>query len=388
MKKIQLTDTQKEKLFQIPLFRDLPLNIKESLLEKLDFVIYAADKKEIVVTQGTPCNKLYVLLEGKLRTDIIDGLGNEVMIEYIIAPRTFATPHLFNPNNTLPATFTALEDSVILMATKDSTFKVISQDPQVLHNFLCIAGNCNICTVSRLKPLSRKTVRERFIVYLFEHKKKDSLIVEITHTQSQLAEYLNVSRPALSKEINKIIKEGLITMEGKRVEILNKAALEKFSRKLFIAVVDKFCFSAQNPRNKFTETNGTFAEFIDEYVKGVQRTMDMLSNLIGPGSDKVVQGKFSYHAQYFHFLFQLLQYDPNAKEKLHNLIVGDYAYWRTAIQRAINTGELRKDVDVEDAVVMFRQVYMGLSFEMSFLGGLDTERLAKHLRAVYSLLKC
>ena len=27
---------------------------------------------------------------------------------------------------------------------------------------------------------------------------------------------------------NKIIKEGLITMEGKRVEILNKAALEKF----------------------------------------------------------------------------------------------------------------------------------------------------------------
>lgn len=187
MKKIQLTNSHKEKLFQIPLFRDLPLNIKESLLDKLEFVIYAADKKEIVVTQGTPCNKLYVLLEGKLRTDIIDGLGNEVMIEYIIAPRTFATPHLFSSNNTLPATFTALEDSVVLMATKDSTFKVISQDPQVLHNFLCIAGNCNICTVSRLKPLSRKTVRERFIVYLFEHKKTDSLTVEIMHTQSQLA---------------------------------------------------------------------------------------------------------------------------------------------------------------------------------------------------------
>ena len=107
MKKIQLTDIHKEKLFQIPLFRDLPLNIKESLLEKLDFIVYAADKKEIVVTQGTPCNKLYVLLEGKLRTDIIDGLGNEVMIEYIIAPRTFATPHLFSSHNTLPATFTS-----------------------------------------------------------------------------------------------------------------------------------------------------------------------------------------------------------------------------------------------------------------------------------------
>ncbi len=167
MKKIQLTDSHKEKLFQIPLFRDLPLNIKESLLEKLDFVIYAANKKEIVVTQGTPCNKLFVLLEGKLRTDIIDGLGNEVMIEYIIAPRTFATPHLFNSNNTLPATFTALEDS-------------------------------------------------------------DSLVVDIMHTQSQLAEYLNVSRPALSKEINKMMKEGLVIMEGKRIEILDKTTLEKY----------------------------------------------------------------------------------------------------------------------------------------------------------------
>ena len=71
-------------------------------------------------------------------------------------------------------------------------------------------------------------MRERFIVYLYEHKKKDSLVVDIMHTQSQLAEYLNVSRPALSKEINKMIKEGLVTMEGKRIEILDQITLEKY----------------------------------------------------------------------------------------------------------------------------------------------------------------
>lgn len=171
---------------------------------------------------------------------------------------------------------------------------------------------------------------------------------------------------------------------------MSKAGIFKYyknKQELFIAVVDKFWFSTQNPRNKFTETNGTFAEFIDEYVRGVQRTMDMLGNLVDVGGDKVAQGKFSYHAQYFHFLFQVLQYDPDAEEKLRNLVASDYAYWRAAIQRAVDNGELRKDVGVEDAVVMFRQVYMGLSFEMSFLGGLDTERLAKHLNAVYSLLK-
>ena len=169
---------------------------------------------------------------------------------------------------------------------------------------------------------------------------------------------------------------------------MSKAGIFKYyknKQELFIAVVDKFWFSTQNPRNKFTETNGTFAEFIDEYVRGVQRTMDMLGDLIGAEREKVAQ--FTYHAQYFHFLFQLLQYDPDAKEKLRNLVDGDYAYWRAAIQHAIATGELREDVDVEDAVVMFRQVYMGLSFEMAFMGGLNTQRLAKHLHAVYSLLK-
>ena len=73
---------------------------------------------------------------------------------------------------------------------------------------------------------------------------------------------------------------------------MSKAGIFKYyknKQELFIAVVDKFWFSTQNPRNKFTETNGTFAEFIDEYVRGVQRTMDMLGDLIGAEREKVAQ---------------------------------------------------------------------------------------------------
>ena len=145
MRKITLTDKHQELLFQIPLFRDLPLNIKHSLLDRLDISLYSVDKKDIIATQGTLCKKLYVLLEGKLRVDIIDGLGNEVMIEYIVAARAFATPHLFSSDGVLPATFTAMEDSTLLTASKESMFKLISEEPKILHNFLCITGNCNVC---------------------------------------------------------------------------------------------------------------------------------------------------------------------------------------------------------------------------------------------------
>ena len=228
MRKITLTDEYKEQLFLIPLFRDLPLNIKHSLLDRLDISVYEVNKKDIIATQGTLCKKLYVLLEGKLRVDIIDGLGNEVMIEYIVAARAFATPHLFSSDGTLPATFTAIEDGILLTASKESMFKLISEEPKILHNFLCITGNCNVCTVTRLKTLSRKTVRERFVVYLLEHRKENTTTVNIIHNQATLAEYLNVTRPALSKEINKMIKEGIIEMEGKTVRILDEALLEKY----------------------------------------------------------------------------------------------------------------------------------------------------------------
>lgn len=43
-----------------------------------------------------------MLLEGKLDVNIIDALGGDVFIEYIVALRAFATPHLFKKDTTLP----------------------------------------------------------------------------------------------------------------------------------------------------------------------------------------------------------------------------------------------------------------------------------------------
>ena len=36
---------------------------------------------------------------------------------------------------------------------------------------------------------------------------------------------------------------------------------------------------------------------------------------------------------------------------------------------------------------MFRQMYFGLSYEQSFLNGLDVDLLAENFRYIYSLLK-
>lgn len=227
MKQILLAEEHQKILFQIPLFEDLPHNIKYSILDQLDYQLYEIDKNDIIAHQNTPCKSLYILLEGQLRVDIIDGWGNNVMTEDIIAPRAFATPHLFSKDSTLPATFTVTIKGILLKATKESVFKLISKEPALLKNFLCVTGNCNKCTVTRLRALTQKTIRNRFIVYLLEKKRADRDWVTIEHNNSQLADYLCVTRPALSKEINKMAKEGLIAVEGKKVHLLAKNKLEQ-----------------------------------------------------------------------------------------------------------------------------------------------------------------
>ena len=95
MKTITFDNYYKEKLLSIPLFNNLPVNIKNEIPKRLDIKLYEINENTVVLEQGNACCNLYVLLEGTLEVNIIDANANEVLIEYIEAPRAFATPHLF-----------------------------------------------------------------------------------------------------------------------------------------------------------------------------------------------------------------------------------------------------------------------------------------------------
>lgn len=226
MKSLSFDTYYKDKLLSIPLFNDLSSSLKNEILKKLDFKLYEYEENTVVIEQGNMCCNLYVLLEGVLEVHIIDANGNEVLIEHIEAPRTFATPHLFKKDNRFPATFKTVERSVLLTATKDSTFELISRHPDILKSFLCVSGNCNVCTTLRLDVLSRKTIRERILVYLLKRLEKGTSIVKVAHTLTQLAEYVNVTRPALSTEFNKMEKEGLIRRKENNYIELNLKAIK------------------------------------------------------------------------------------------------------------------------------------------------------------------
>jgi len=213
-------------IFTIPLFRNFSKEMQNEVLDRLEYRIDEFPKGDIIARQGTVCKYLHLLLEGKLNVDVIDISGNEVRVETIHAPRSFATPHIFAEKNTFPATFTVVEDVTLLRATKESVFSLMNSMPLFLQNFLCVSGSCNKCTLTRLRVLTFRSIRSRFIYYLFDHMKEASNTIELNeHNLVQLSEYLGVTRPALSKEIKKLVEEGHIDFARRQVKIINRKAL-------------------------------------------------------------------------------------------------------------------------------------------------------------------
>ena len=154
---------------------------------------------------------------------------------------------------------------------------------------------------------------------------------------------------------------------------------------LFIAVADRYLFHLQDPGNKFAPSDGSLRDFIDKYIEGVERTMDEIVRL-GNIRREEMPGQLA-NAGYFHLFQQVLFYYPDGKRKLHEWMEKEFRLWCGVIARSVERGELRADTDIEEAAALFRQVFIGLSYQMSFDKGLDVGMLRRRFLYIYGLLK-
>ena len=81
----------------------------------------------------------------------------------------------------------------------------------ILNNLLHISIQKNLTLSNRIFCTSPKTIRERLLIYLSnESRKAGSQEFVIPFDRQQLADYLSLDRSALSKELGKMKKEGLL----------------------------------------------------------------------------------------------------------------------------------------------------------------------------------
>ena len=111
-----------------------------------------------------------------------------------------------------------------------------------------------------------------------------------------------------------------------------------------MAVADKYAIQMQTPANKFAGQRETLAGFIDQYVAGVSTAMNRIVKQVRCCAD---DNECCPNYHYFHFLSQVRMYYPGAREKMEEIFQKEHELWRTVIQKAKDSGEIKQDTDVK-----------------------------------------
>jgi len=90
-----------------------------------------------------------------------------------------------------------------------------------LQNMLTIIGDKYFQLFDRISILREKTLRSKIIAYFYVLSGGgESAAVTIPFTKTMLADYLLANRSALSKELQKMERDGLIAVDGRKVRLL------------------------------------------------------------------------------------------------------------------------------------------------------------------------
>ncbi len=203
--------------------------IGESEIESMLVCLQAREesykKGEYVFRQGQYLSQLAVLVQGKLHVQTDDYWGNRSIVSVIGIGDLFGEAYAAPNSGTLLNDVVAEQDSTVLFFDVRRILTVCSSacvfHTAVVQNLCFALSEKNRKLVQKLGHISKRTTREKLISYLSEEAKRhNSGTFTIPFNRQQLADYLSVDRSAMSNELSKMQREGLLTSDKSRFTLL------------------------------------------------------------------------------------------------------------------------------------------------------------------------
>lgn len=172
----------------------------------------------IVYHMGDVVNSMGILLSGSVSIENDDVWGNKSILDKIGPGQVFAETYACVPNEPLMISIVATEPTEILFLDMSRVLHICSNacslHNQLIRNLLSVALQKNLSLSRRIFHTSSKSIRGRLLSYLsFQATQHGSCDFRIPFSRQQLADYLSVDRSALSNELGKMQKEGLLRVE-------------------------------------------------------------------------------------------------------------------------------------------------------------------------------
>ena len=199
-----------------PLFRGLPPDAAGQLSAAGFLRRKIFSRHEVIFRAGSRVQEIGVVVKGSVHIENLDLWGTKSILSSVGAGQAFAETYAFC-GDALMVDAVAAEDCEVLFlhtgALSDS--RVPAEVRSVLlRNLLAVSMRKNLSLSQRIFCTTPKTVRGRLLTYFSaQAAKAGGPEFDVPFNRQQMADYLNLDRSALSKELCRMRDEGLLEFE-------------------------------------------------------------------------------------------------------------------------------------------------------------------------------
>ena len=190
------------------------------------------DAGQMLLAAGSPVERMGLVLEGGVHIQISDVWGNVSILDRAGPGQMFAETYACLPGQRLMVDVVAAEEVRVLFLDVGRVLRTCPDScghhSALIANLLTLLAQKNRALSRKIFYTSSKSIRGRLLSYLSDQARaRGSRSFTIPFDRQQLADYLHVERSALSNELGKMQREGLIRTTRSHFQLLEGKTLEK-----------------------------------------------------------------------------------------------------------------------------------------------------------------
>lgn len=207
------------------LFDGIEEKDKETLFKCFNAVKKSFFKDEIILEPEQKIDSVIYVSNGCIKIIKDDFNRNKIIIDTIKKGETFAEAVVCSGIKKCPNFVYAQTDATLYFINIEKILNPCTEaclfHKKLLQNLVKSISEKNMFLNQRIELLTKKSLRERILIYLKKQKNKtNDKIFEIPHSREEMAQYLGVNRSALSRELCIMKAQKLIDFHKNSFSIL------------------------------------------------------------------------------------------------------------------------------------------------------------------------
>jgi len=212
-------------LQRCPLFAGIAPEELESMLGCLNGQLRPVSRGQTVFHEGDEARWVGIVLEGEVQIFRDDYDGSRSLLGRAGPGQLFGEVFACAGVETLPVTVEATREGVILLADCRRVLTVCRSacafHNRLINNLLQVVAEKNLQLNRKIECMSARTTRDKLMAFLLsEAKTHRSREFDIPFDRQALADYLGVERSAMSTELGKLVRDGVIQCDRRHFRLL------------------------------------------------------------------------------------------------------------------------------------------------------------------------